>query len=126
MSFVKNDIIDYYEERRVHCGLVLEPEPSRLRVLTEQGREYKISPARVVNSVHLADFPWFASRDEQVRRIKEISATREQIKARIDLRELWEVVGTETNEVGIDELSELYFGKDLDFNSAAALLRAIS
>jgi exoribonuclease-2 len=126
MSFVKNDIIDYYEERRVHCGLVLEPEPSRLRVLTEQGRESKISPARVVNSVHLADFPWFASRDEQVRRIKEISATREQIKARIDLRELWEVVGTETNEVGIDELSELYFGKDLDFNSAAALLRAIS
>ncbi len=126
MSLVRNDIIDYYEDRRIHCGLVLDVEPFRLRVLTEQGRESKISPARVLNSIQIAGLAASGSRDEHVRRIKEIAADRENIKAHIDLRELWEVLGPETDEVRIEELAELYFGKGLDFNSAASLLRAIS
>src|SRR5208283_1069521 len=50
---------------------------------------------------------------------------REEIKKRIDLRELWGVVGLETGEIGIEDLTELVFGNQSDANCAASLLRAI-
>ena len=58
-------------------------------------------------------------------RLKEICSCREEIKKRIDLRELWEVVGLETGEIGIEDLTELVFGNQSDANCAASLLRAI-
>jgi exoribonuclease-2 len=60
-----------------------------------------------------------------VNRLRDICTRREEIKKLIDLRELWEVVGLETGEIGIEDLAELFFGNQSDPNYAASLLRAI-
>ncbi len=125
MSFQKNDIIDYYDSRRISCGIIMEVDDRKLRILNDQGKEAKISPTRALIWGKEPGFPLTASRDEQVNRLKEISAKREALKNRIDLRELWEVVGLETREIDIDDLSELFFGNKNDSNSTASLLRAI-
>ena len=125
MSFRKNDIIDYYDSRKIACGLVLEADDRRLRVLTEQGKETNISVNRTLISAHDPVFPLSGSRDEQVSRLKEISLQREELKGQINLRELWEVVGSEVDSIRIEDLTELAFGKNQDMNSGASLLRAI-
>jgi exoribonuclease-2 len=125
MSFQKHDIVDYYDSRKISCGLILDVDDRRLRILNDQGKETKISANRALIADKDPDFPLAGSRDEQVNRLKEICNLREQIKKRIDLRELWEVVGLETSEIGIEDLTELFFGNQSDPHHAASLLRAI-
>jgi len=100
-------------------------EDRRLRILSDHGKELKIPGGRALIATRDPQFPFSGSRNEQVSRLKEISHARDQLKSHIDLRELWEVVGVETREIGIEDLSELVFGKHSDLNSAASLLRAI-
>lgn len=125
MSFQKNDIVDYYDNRRISCGLIMEIDDRRLRVLNDQGKEAKISPTRALIWGKEPGFPLAGSRDEQINRLKEISARREALKSRIDLKELYEVVSLETREIDIEDLSELFFGSEHDANSTASLARAI-
>ncbi len=125
MTFSKHDIVDYYDSRRISCGLVIEVDDRRLRILNDQGKETKISFSRALIAGKDPSFPFEGSRDEQVNRLKEINSRREEIKTRIDLRELWDVVGLETGEIDIEDLTELFFGSAHDPNYAPSLLRAI-
>ncbi|MGB6067099.1 MAG: ribonuclease catalytic domain-containing protein [Desulfomonilaceae bacterium] len=125
MTFSKHDIIDYYDSRRISCGLILGVDDRRLRILNDQGKETKISSSRALISGKDTSFPVEGSRDEQVNKLKEINSRREEIKTRIDLQELWDVVGLETGEIDIEDLTELVFGSRHDPNYAPSLLRAI-
>ncbi len=126
MSFQENDIIDFFEDRRISCGLILECDDRKVRVLQDQGKETKISPKRVLTVMRDPGFPIGGSRDEQVGRLRQIAEERETIKKGVDLGELWEVLGTDASEMELGDLSELVFGNDLGLHSAAGLLRAIS
>ncbi len=126
MNFHKKDIVEYYDSRRIACGLILEVEDRRLRVFTEQGREANIPFGRTLIGGEVpGGFPLNKSRDEQLGRLKEISSLRDEIKNRVNLRELWEIVYPETSLVSVDDLAELLFGAQKDVNYTAALLRAI-
>lgn len=126
MTSHNRDIVDYYDNRRISCGVVLEQDDKRLRVLNERGQEAKISLNRVLNRGRDPSFPSTGSRDELVERLQELSDTRERIKDEIDLAELWEVVGEEASEMCVDELSDLLFGSKRDVNTDSGLLRAIA
>jgi exoribonuclease II len=124
MTFRRNEIVDYYDSKRISCGLILDVEDRRLKILNDQGKEVKISFSRALVATKDPDFPLTQSRDAQIGRLKAISNQRDEIKDRIELRELWEVVGTETGEISLEDLSELFFGrKNIDYS--ASLLRAI-
>jgi exoribonuclease II len=124
MNVRKNDVIDYFDGRRISTSLVLEAEDRRLRILDEHGKEAKIAGNRVLAAGKDSHFPVNATRDLQVSRLKELSQNRDRLKNSIDLKELWEVVQY-TDEVSLDDLCELLFGKALDMNSCPALLRAV-
>ncbi|MCX5863048.1 MAG: ribonuclease catalytic domain-containing protein [Desulfomonile sp.] len=125
MSFEKNDIIDYYDNRRISCGLVLEADDRRLKILNDQGKEIRIAAGRALIGGRDPQFPLMGSRDEQVLRLRQISGLREDLKNSVNLRELWDVVALETREIDIQDLSELFFGPTKDHHGAASLLRAI-
>ena len=125
MSFRKHDIVDYFDTRRIACGLILEVDEKRLRILTDQGKEANIPPSRALIAAHDPNFPVAGSRDVQVSRLREICLQREQMKNSIDLPELWEVVSPETSEIDVHDLTDLFFGSEHDANRAASLLRAV-
>ena len=125
MRFRKNQVVDYYDSRKIACGLILETDDRRLRILTEQGKDANISVSRILISTYDPNFPFTGDRNQQVARLKELSRLREELKNQINLRELWEVVGPETGSVSIEDLSELVFGRKQDVNGAPSLLRAI-
>ena len=82
MSLRKNDVVDYFDSRRICSGLVLEVDERRVRILSEQGKETKLSPNRILAGGTHPDFPTSGSRDEQVASLKAIAAMREEIKNR--------------------------------------------
>ncbi|MBM3299960.1 MAG: RNB domain-containing ribonuclease, partial [Deltaproteobacteria bacterium] len=125
MHFHKHDIIDYLDDRRICCGLVLEVDERKARVLSDQGKEMSISLNRALTACKVPDFPLAGPRDQQVNRLKAIARLRDDLKSRIDLRELWEVVGLETRRIDVGDLSELLFGRDRDVHREASLIRAI-
>jgi exoribonuclease-2 len=125
MSFQKNDIVDYYENCRISCGLIVDVDDRKLKVLNDQGKETKISSSRALTTGTDPAFPFSGTKEEQVRRLKELSASRDALKRNIDLKELWEVVGDVTREIEISDLSELFFGNEIDQNKTASLIRAI-
>lgn len=125
MNFHKNDIIDYFDSRKISCGLVLEADERRLRILTDQGRETKIAHNRALTVGNDPHFPVSGTRDEQISRLKQISVERDELKKLINLRDLWEIVVDEASEISLEDLSDLFFGKAQDVNSAPSLLRAV-
>ena len=125
MIVQKHHVVEFFENRRLTCGVVLDCDERRVRVLTELGKETKISRSRLLTSVEDPDFSLAGSRDEQIARLHEIAERREEIKGNLDLRELWEVVGSETDEIELTDLTDLAFAGKGDFNSTPSLLRAI-
>lgn len=121
----KNDIIDFFDGRRIGCGLVVDLNDRRLRLLTDQGKETTISANRILTAGRISGFPVGGSRDEQVVRLREICSSREDLKARIDLGELWEVVGLEARKIDAEDLTELFFGVKHDLDHISSMLRAI-
>ncbi len=120
-----HDVIDYYDNKKVSCAYVLEIEDRKLKIVNENGKELRISHARVLSRSRDSSFPFNGSRDDQIRRLKEISNSREEKKKQININELWEIVHTETSEIDIIDLSELYFGLEVNHDGTASLLRAI-
>jgi exoribonuclease II len=125
MNISNDDIVDYYDSHTIACGLVLEIEDKRVRMLTEKGKELKISASRILISGRRTDFPINASREDRVLRLKEISERREEIKNGVSLKELWEVVSTETDRIDLADLTGLLFGNEGDIDLSASLIRAI-
>ncbi|MFH0823786.1 MAG: RNB domain-containing ribonuclease [Pseudomonadota bacterium] len=127
MNQRKHDVVDYFDGRRIACGFVTDSSDDRhARVLNDKGQETTISVARILSSVPYSGFPTGQGKDEQVKTLKEIGRLRDEIKKTIDLHDLWEVLSNECETVDVDELTELFFGKELDQNSAASLLRAVN
>jgi len=121
-----HDVIDYYDNKKITCAYVLEVEDRKLKIINENGKEIRISHARVLTSGQDPALHTLRSRDDQTRRLKELSHIREEKKKEIDIRELWDIVHTETSEIEVADLSELCFGKEASLDRTAALLRAIS
>ncbi len=124
-SFRKYDVIDYYDSRKISSGFVLEIEDRRLRILNDAGKETKINPSRALNSRPYPNFPTTGARDLQVNQLKSIWARRENVKKDIDLKELWEIVSNEMDEISVEDLSDLVFGKNNNADNEAALVRAM-
>ncbi len=125
MNFSKFAIVDYFDNAKVTCGLIIDIDENRLKLVNDLGKDVKISGNRVLTYGHDKSIREGSSRCEIVSRLKEINAIRESIKTQIDLKELWEVIGQEEAEFSIDDLAELVFGSRNDVNSVSALLRAI-
>lgn len=125
MNFSRFDIIDYFDNAKVTCGVVMGFEENRLKLLNDMGKDVKISAARVLTHGVDRMLNDQSSRADLVSRLKEINAIRESLKAQIDLKELWEVIGQEEFEFAINDLAELVFGSRNDTNSTSALLRAV-
>ena len=43
------DIVEFFEDKRIFCGVVLELKGERLHVLTQTSREMTLTPKRVLH-----------------------------------------------------------------------------
>jgi len=118
-------VVDYIENNQFIVAICLDSKKGRPRLLTQANREVVISARRLTHdqgqsmSLNLA-------RDELVNRLKDVSARREEIKAGIDLAELWSLLVEDDPAEPLDPafLAGLLFGEPVTPDQVAALIRA--
>jgi exoribonuclease-2 len=112
------DIVEFYEEKRILCGIVLELKGERLHVLTQNSREMTLTPKRVLHvgpRLPVADL----SRQQMLNYLENTAREREILKGAIKLEELWELLAAEDQAVSVAELADLWFGQSAPDQVAA-------
>jgi exoribonuclease-2 len=121
---LQTKIIEYVEQGRFICGLVLQDQGKRLRIINQNGREMNLPLARVVHQ-GTTDFS-HESREETMRFLKETADQRQSLQQEIDLTEIWGLA-VEENEDSFSAtfLTELAFDEDAGDDQVAAFVRAV-
>jgi len=84
-------IVEFFEEKRILCGVVLELKGERLRVLAQNSREFTLPPKRLLHAGPALALDRM-SRQELLKRLEDTAREREALKGAINLQELWELL----------------------------------
>lgn len=117
-------LIEFFEEKKILCGAVLDLKGDRLHVLAQNSRELTLAAKRVLHA-HRADLPANASRQQWLEYLQEVARKREDLKGAINLSELWQVLAEENKPFTEDDLAELWFGGRATADQVAAMGRAL-
>ncbi|HET97796.1 MAG TPA: RNB domain-containing ribonuclease [Desulfurivibrio alkaliphilus] len=119
------NIVEYVEQGKFICGVVLDATSSRLKIFNQNGRELNLPGARVVHSSSSAALAGL-SRDEQRRRLQETDRRRRELTAQVETEMVWQLAAGENNQLFTPLfLAELNFGGSADDDQVAAFLRAV-
>ncbi|ADH85216.1 RNB domain-containing ribonuclease [Desulfurivibrio alkaliphilus] len=119
------NIVEYVEQGKFICGVVVEVAANRLRIFNQNGRELNLPRARVVHCSGYS-LPTGMSRDEQRRRLQEVDQQRRELTGRIEIETVWELAAAEADQFFTPLfLAQLNFGGEADDDQVAAFLRAV-
>ena len=105
------DIVEFFEDKRIFLGVVLELKGERLPVLTQTSREMTLTPKRVLHVGPRLSVATL-SRQELLRHLEATARQREGLKDAINLEDLWELLASEDQTVSVAEMADLWFGPD--------------
>jgi exoribonuclease-2 len=117
------NIVEFIDSQKIICAAVLELKALRLRLITENNREVKLAAGRLTHHCRQRLEPSMG-RDKMVDALKEISARRRALSARINISELWEVLNSEQEWIDLTTMTALCFSDDTDCDHEAAVIRA--
>lgn len=116
-------IVEFFEDKRLLCGVVLEFKGERLRVLAQNSRELTLPPKRLLYAGPLLPLDRL-NRQDLLKRLEETARKREALKDAIKLADLWELLAQESHSSTAQELAELWFGRAAP-DEVAAIGRAL-
>jgi exoribonuclease-2 len=118
-------IIEYMEQGRFVCAMVVDEDSKRLRLINQNGREVNLPHSRLLHQ-SVKRHSLSLGRDEQLRLLKEADQVRQAMMREIDLAGIWQLASEEKGGSFTPEfLAELAFGEDATDNHVAAFLRAV-
>lgn len=120
----KNSIIEFIDNKKIICGLVLEVYDNKLRLLTENGREVSLAVNRVLHGSSGAEINPRASREQMVESLKDIAARRAHLAHQVDVQLLWEVLHEDGEWTDFADMVGLVYPSDVDADHESAVLRA--
>lgn len=117
-------IVEYIDHKQIITAAVLEQKNNKLRMLTMQNREVSHGANRIAlvssNAIDVG-----VGRTQLVETLQSIAKRRETLKETIDLKDLWEVVRTESTWIDIGTLAELCFDTDASSDHTSSIMRAV-
>ena len=116
------DIVEFFEDKRIFCGVVLELKGERLHVLTQTSREMTLTPKRVLHVGPRLPVATL-SRQELLKHLEATAQQREGLKDAINLEDLWELLAQEDQTVSVAEMADLWFGQTTPDQVAATSRR---
>lgn len=118
------DIVEYIDSNKIICSVILDVNKLRLRLLTENDREVKLSAARL-SHIGIQRLDLDQSRSILVEHLKKKSSKRRNLSRQIDLEELWDTTNTEQEWIDLDTMTGLCFPFDPTGDHESAVIRAI-
>ena len=115
-------LVEYIDRQKILCAVVLEVKKQRLRLLSENNREVKLSAGRLLQRYAKRLEPSL-SRQKLVEALKEIAIRRRDLMRQIDVKELWDVLNTEQEWIDIETMTEFCFPNNRTDDHVSAVIR---
>lgn len=120
-----NRVVEYLENGKFICALVLEDSGSRLHLLNQNSRELNLPHNRIVYCAN-EKIPPISSRDEIITNLQKTARKRAELAAAINLDEIWEIVSEKPEDIfSVDFLAGLFYGSTPSDDQCAAFLRSV-
>ena len=120
---IKGSIVEYIDQQKIICAVILQETKGKLRLLNENNREVNFSEKRLshISQVCLADS---ASRDLIVTQLKQLTQNRKNLSETINIQELWEILHEESEDIDIETMTVFCFDPPVTSDHEAAVIRA--
>jgi exoribonuclease-2 len=123
-EIVPGTILEFFDDKKMVCGVCLDRKEQRLSVLTEQNREINLSRGRVLHfGEHTLNLG--LGRDDMVQRLGTITVQRKALMRQVEVEELWSLLEGEERGFAAAELAGYVFPGPLTDHHAAAVLRVM-
>ncbi|MDJ0875440.1 MAG: RNB domain-containing ribonuclease [Desulfobacterales bacterium] len=116
-------VIEYIDKQRILCAVVLEVKKQKLHLLTENNREVSLSPGRIAHRSRTS-LDMTQGRDRMVDTLKSLALRRNDLRRKIDLRELWEVLNSEQEWIDVPTMTAFCFPDHPTSDHESAVVRA--
>ncbi len=116
-------VVEFIDRQKILCAVVLESQQQRLRLLTENDREVKLSANRLSHRSDIV-LNLGLGRSNTVRDLKDIALRRRDLMQAIDVRELWEVLGSENEWIDLKTMTAICFPDSPNGDHESAVVRA--
>ena len=124
MLMYEGCIIEYIDQGRFMCSVCLQDRGSKLHLLTRLNREVNLPPKRAILMSKSSLDP-AASREALMEKLRQVDEARAELQARVDPRELWELIHDENESFDHRYLAHLVFGDDILDDHISAVVRAL-
>lgn len=116
-------IVEYIDRQRIMSAVVLEVKNQRLRLLTENNREVKLTTNRLLYLPE-ASLDLAAGREALAAALREMAERRRRLSGAVDIEELWEVLHEEQEWIDLDTMTDFCFPEEIDDDHRSAVVRA--
>jgi exoribonuclease-2 len=119
----RGTVVEFFVDKRLTLGVCLEAKGERFLVLTESDREINLPESRFLHvAPHALNVQ--KGRDQLIQALRDLAKRREELRSRIDLADLWELVWAEPEAYDCTFLAGLVFGEEVTPDHTAAMYRA--
>lgn len=117
------NIVEYIDQQKIMCAVVLEVKNHRLKLLTEKNREVNMSASRLSHRCkNYIDVS--SGRNKMVKTLKEIAGRRNELISQVHIKKLWEVLNTEQEWIDLSTMTEFCFPDNPSYDHESAVVRA--
>ena len=116
-------IVEFIDHQKIMCAVILEVKNSRLRLLTENNREVKLSVSRLLHKDKVR-LDLSLGRDQMVHALKGVVSKRKELLNQVDIKDLWEVLNAEQVWIDLATMTAFCFPGSPCGDHESAVLRA--
>ncbi|WP_419661927.1 ribonuclease catalytic domain-containing protein [Desulfosarcina variabilis] len=123
-SMESGEIVEYIDDQKIICAMVMERGNHRLKLLTEQNREIKLALQRLSHRGTTKLNPT-EGRDRLAALLRKRSNQRNEIAKTITIEELWEILNQEQTWIDLKTMTGLCFPDETDDDHESGVIRAL-
>lgn len=116
-------IVEYIDQQKINCAVIMDIKKQRLRLLTETNREVNLAAGRLTHS-STESLSIASGRDSLVSALKQKGEARGKLAEQINLKELWELLNGEQEWIDLVTMAEYCFAGPLTADHESAIIRA--
>ena len=120
---IKGNIVEYIDQQKIISAVILQEKKGKLRLLNENNREVNFSEKRLSHISQIC-LDTSISRDSIVTQLKQLTQNRKKLSEAIDIKELWEILHEESEDIDIETMTLFCFDPPLTSDHEAAVIRA--
>ena len=117
------NVVEYIDQQKILCAVVLDIKKKRLRLLNEANREINLSAGRISHASSTC-LDLTSGRTKVVDNLREIARRRNSLIKAIDIEELWDVLNEEQEWIDLGTMTSFCFSDKPTCDEESAVVRA--